>query len=85
MFSNLIKVLGSSDTLLLTEDYTFNIDDKQTIEAILVDELGHGVPNKSVNLFLDDVLLFLMVMEHINPQKYLLPFISKKVKLSIIL
>ena len=56
MFSNLIKVLGSSDTLLLTEDYTFNIDDKQTIEAILVDELGHGVPNKSVNLFLDDVL-----------------------------
>ena len=31
-------------------------DDKQTIEAILVDELGHGVPDKSVNLYLDDVL-----------------------------
>ena len=56
MLSSFIRVLGSSDTKLLTEDYTFNIDEDQTVEAILINELGYGVPDKSVKLYVNNIL-----------------------------
>ena len=49
--SNTIKVLASSTTTILTNDYVYNEDDKQVINATLLDELGYGVPNKEMIIY----------------------------------
>ena len=50
MHANNIKVLSSAKTNILTNNYTYFVDDKQTIDVTLMNELGYGVANQNIDM-----------------------------------
>jgi len=50
MHANTIKVLGSSSTYMIVNNYTYFADDTQTIDVTLMNELGYGVPNQNIDM-----------------------------------
>ena len=50
MLSNMVHIIGSSDTYLAGKDYIYNIDDKQIIEVQLFNEYYYGVPNQGIDI-----------------------------------
>ena len=52
-YSNDINVIGSSNTYIDVQNYTFFADDKQTITVALMNDLDYGVANQNIIMSLD--------------------------------